>query len=43
MMAARAVEIKQATKDTAEELQLQLRAEPAGGPACMQKFPTIAT
>jgi hypothetical protein len=43
MMAARAVEIKQATKDTAEELQLQLRAEPAGGPAGMQKFPTIAT
>ena len=42
IMAARAAEIKQATRDTADELNLQLRAEPGldGGPP---RFPTIAT
>ncbi len=42
MMAARAAEIKQVTKDTAEELNLHLRAEPGLGNGS-RRFPTIAT
>lgn len=42
MMATRAAEIKQVTKDTAEELNLHLRAEPGLGNGS-RRFPTIAT
>ena len=42
MMAARAAEIKQATRETADELNLQLRAEPGLGGGS-PRFPTIAT